>query len=136
MRKIGKIFIFVASIIVLIAAVGISANVLLDCLKTPAVYFASPKAIFNFSWTLLAIALLFLAGIYGITYAAKGTHRSFVAFIAWTLLVLGLISLTKAVIDCGRSNDWINLWDYIDNWVYNGVGVALYCAGYFLSVKK
>jgi phosphotransferase system glucose/maltose/N-acetylglucosamine-specific IIC component len=136
MRKIGKIFIFVASIIVLIAAVGISANVLLDCLKTPAVYFANAQAIFNFSWTIAAIVLLFLAGIYGITYAAKGSHRGFVAFIAWALLILGLISLTKAMIDCGKSNDWAHLWNYIDNWVYNGVGAALYCVGYFLSVKK
>jgi hypothetical protein len=136
MRKIGKIFIFIAAILALIAAVAISANVLFDCIKNPSAYFGSYKAVLSFSWTIAAIVLLFLAGIYGITYAAKGTNRGFVAFIAWAILILSLLSLANAIYSCAKANDWLNLWNYIDNWVYEGLAGALYCLGYFLSVKK
>lgn len=137
MKTLGKVLLFIGSLIFFAAAVLEIVNLVLTCVRSPSTFFGTDPlsaGILAFIIVVLWLLLDLFGGFSGMVYAVFGTHRTMVSVLSVVIIILFVLGVIGAVVSEIQSKT--ASWDDWSTLVYGGVAGAVYVIGYCLDKKK
>jgi hypothetical protein len=137
MKSLGKILLFIGSLIFFVVSILDIIDLVTTCIKSPDTFWNyDPKyaGFVAFALLVISIIIVLFAGLNGLRYSLKGTHGEYVKIISIIIMIFFVISIVNFAVNCIKTSSFS--WNNFYGVFAGSVASILYMVGYFMDMKR